>query len=99
MNKRQLVMMMCVLVVALLPEVTMALNLNAPASGDHIANALEKILDIMTGKLAKVLAIISVVGCGYMAFLGHLGWKVVVNVASGIAIIFGATSIANLLIG
>ena len=98
-QKKELIAISILALMAFFPEIALAGFKFSATGGDSIAGVLEKILDIMTGKVAKTLAIISICGSGYLAFAGHLGWRSILNIALGIGIIFGASGIGELLIG
>lgn len=79
-----------ILVISLMPEVAMA------APWDNAAN---KVLEIMTGGLARTLAILAVVACGVMAMFGKLSWDWAIKIVIGIVLIFGATTVVDMIIG
>lgn len=62
-----------------------------------IDTALQRLIDILTGKTARLIAVLTIAGVGYMTLCGRLPIKHAVYVCLGIGIIFGATSIASLL--
>jgi type IV secretion system protein VirB2 len=62
-----------------------------------IDTALQGLIDILTGKSARLIAVLTIAGVGYMTLCGRLPIKHAVYVCLGIGIIFGATSIASLL--
>lgn len=62
-----------------------------------IDTALQGLIDILTGKTARLIAVLTIAGVGYMTLCGRLPIKHAVYVCLGIGIIFGATSIASLL--
>lgn len=69
------------------------------AAGDvgAIDQALQGIKNILTGKTARSLAVIAIIGIGYMTLSGKMDWKVAILICLGIGIIFGASDIAKLL--
>lgn len=62
-----------------------------------IDTALQGLIDILTGKTARLIAVLTIAGVGYMTLCGRLPIKHAVYVCLGIGIIFGSTSIASLL--
>lgn len=98
-QKKELIAISLLVFMTIFPELALAGFKFGASGGDSIAGVFEKILDIMTGKVAKTLAIIAICGSGYLAFAGHLGWRSILNIALGIGIIFGASGIGELLIG
>ncbi|GAB4223616.1 MAG: TrbC/VirB2 family protein [Gammaproteobacteria bacterium] len=64
-----------------------------------VGSALQGLIDILTGRIARLLAILAVTGVGYGTLCGSLAVKHAVYVCLGIGIIFGAPSIVQLLGG
>lgn len=79
----------------LLPDLVMA----ASTGADSINSVLTKILDIMTGNIAKTLTVIAIAGSGYLAYIGQTPWMNMIKIAIGAGIIFGSASIGTLLYG
>ncbi|AGF74924.1 type IV secretion protein VblB2 [Bartonella australis AUST/NH1] len=63
-----------------------------------VQSALDKIVDAMTGGIAKSIAIIAVAGTGIAWIAGYIELRKAFFVCVGIAIIFGAPQIVNMLI-
>lgn len=57
------------------------------------------ILGVLTGGLARSVAIIAIVALGYMAFIGYLTWMWAFRFGIGIVLVFGGAAFADLLIG
>lgn len=76
-------------VLALLPEVAMA------ASWDRVG---QKVLDFFTGGLARIIAILCVMGLGFAAMAGKLAWNWAIGIVIGIVLVFGGASIVDYLI-
>lgn len=73
---------------------------SASAGGSGVSSidtALEGLIDILTGKTARLIAVLTIASVGYMTLCGRLPIKQAVFVCIGIGIIFGAGSIASLL--
>lgn len=78
------------LMIVAMPEIAWA----APWDG-----ALQKIIDILTGTTARLLAIIAIIALGYMALTGRISWMVGGSIIFGLMLIFGAGWIADTMIG
>lgn len=69
----------------------------------HAANtwedALQKLVDILTGNTARLLATLAVAGFGIAAFFGRISWRRAGEIIIGIAIVFGAASIVDMFAG
>lgn len=76
--------------VAVAPETAMA------QPWDSVAT---KVLEILTGGLARTGAIIAVIACGFAALAGKLSWDWAIKIVVGIVLIFGATTIVDYFIG
>ena len=61
-------------------------------------NAAQKVVDIFTGGLARLLAIIAIIACGIMALFGRLSWDWAIKIIVGIVLIFGSATIIDYLI-
>jgi len=79
----------------LFPDLVMA----ASTGADSINSVLTKILDIMTGNIAKTLTVIAIAGSGYLAYIGQTPWMNMIKISIGAGIIFGSASIGSLLYG
>tara|TARA_R110002110_G_scaffold390102_1_gene602954 strand:- start:24460 stop:24768 length:309 start_codon:yes stop_codon:yes gene_type:complete len=82
----------------LFPDLVMA-GTSALTGGDSINSVLTKILNIMTGNIAKTLTIIAIAGSGYLAYIGQTPWMNMIKIAIGAGIIFGSANIGALLYG
>lgn len=98
-RNKELLLISILMLVAIYPDLVLAGFSFTSTGGDSIAGVLEKIFDIMTGRVAKTLAMITICGCGYLALAGRLAGQRVLYIALGIGIIFGASGIGELLIG
>lgn len=79
-----------VFTLAVMPEIAMA----APWD-----SAAQKVLDILTGGLTRILAIIAVIACGIAAFFGKLSYEWAAKIVIGIVLVFGSASIVDAIIG
>ena len=71
----------------------------AQSSGANLEGIAQKILDIVTGPVAKILAILAVVFVGFLFFTGRGNVLALVTVIIGIAIVFSANFIVTTIIG
>jgi len=84
-----------VFAVALLVLVAMSPELAMAAPWDGVA---DKVLEIFTGGLARMIAIICVIGCGLAALAGKLSWNWAIYIVIGIVLIFGSAPIVDYII-
>lgn len=82
-------------------SVVFALSLSEPAfaQGAGIESVLQNIVDLMTGNVAKLLAIIAVIIVGIAWMFGYLDLRKAAFVVLGMGIIFGASEIVNAISG
>lgn len=64
-----------------------------------IESVLQNIVDMLTGNVARLLAIIAVIIVGIAWMFGYLDLRKAAFVVLGIGIIFGATEIVNTISG
>lgn len=62
-------------------------------------NLVQAILDLFNGGLARMLAILAIIGLGLSAMIGKLTWAVAIRVVVGIVLVFGAAAIVGLITG
>lgn len=60
-----------------------------------LQTAVQMIVDFITGPFGRLLAIIAVIGLGFLAFAGRLSWFTAGAVIVGIGLVFGAPSIVD----
>lgn len=60
---------------------------------------VQSILDLFNSGLARMLAILAVIGLGLAAMAGKLSWIMATRVVVGIVLVFGASSIVGLITG
>ena len=80
--------------VLLLPEVALA---QSSGEGGAISKVLDTVIELLTGVWGRSAAIVAVAALGYLAFIGHLSWRWVISIVIGIALVFGAVEIVDLL--
>jgi type IV secretion system protein VirB2 len=76
-----------------------ALTQKAPGLGeiDAITQVLCNVVELLTGKIAKGVSIIAIVVVAVGLFMGKFSWGVGLATAIGISMIFGASTVVNLL--
>ena len=62
-----------------------------------ISNALQGLIDIMTGKTATLLGIIAIAGIGFLWMAGKMSVQKAAIICMGIGVVFGAPKIISLL--
>lgn len=78
---------------------TLALVDPATAQTANIEGVLQKVVDMLTGEVARLLAIIAVIIVGIAWMFGYLDLRKAAYVVLGVAIVFGATEIVSTLTG
>lgn len=76
---------------------TLALIEPAAAQTANIEGVLQKVVDMLTGEVARLLAIIAVVIVGIAWMFGQLDLRKAAYVVLGVAIVFGASEIVSTL--
>lgn len=69
------------------------------AQAGGIESVLQNIVNMLTGNVARLLAIIAVIIVGIAWMFGYLDLRKAAFVVLGIGIIFGATEIVNMISG
>ena len=67
--------------------------------GSPFESIAQYIVDILTGGLARIAAVLAIAVLGYLAWVGLMTFRGAFNAILGIILVFGAVSIADLLIG
>lgn len=75
------------------------LAITEPASAAGIESVLQKVVDMLTGTAARLLAICAVVIVGIAWMFGFMDLRKAAYVVLGIAIVFGAAEIVDTLAG
>lgn len=78
---------------------TMTLTAEPAFAQANVESMAQSILDLLTGTLAKTVATIAFVIVGYSYWLGKAGLQLLVSVAVGCFIVFGANWLVNLVAG
>ena len=63
-----------------------------------LETAVQMIVDFITGPFGRLLAVIAVIGLGFLAFAGRLSWFTAGAVVLGIGLVFGAPAIVDQMI-
>ncbi len=92
-NKREgrALVLLSILAVALMPEVAMA--------GTPWDNMLNGVIGFLNAGTVRLVAILVVMGLGFLAWAGKLTMGKAAGVIGGIVLVFGAAAIADLFIG
>lgn len=72
-----------------------ALAQGASGAFGPLQTAVQMIVDFITGPFGRLLAIIAVIGLGFLAFAGRLSWFTAGAVVVGIGLVFGAPAIVD----
>lgn len=88
------------LLVGVAVAVTVAGPAFAQTSGAFapLETAVQMIVDFITGPFGRLIAIIAVIGLGFLAFAGRLSWFTAGAVVIGIGLVFGAPAIVDQMI-
>ena len=78
------------------------MTLAAPAlaqsgGGQHqpVQSTLQTLVNTLTGPISTSLAVLAVIACGLMAFVGRLTWGFAGSVIFGIVLVFGSAQIVQ----
>lgn len=63
-----------------------------------LETVVQAVVDFITGPFGRLVAIIAVIGLGFLAFAGRLSWFTAGAVVLGIGLVFGAPAIVDQLI-
>ena len=78
------------------PDVAMAQATNQAFA--PLQTVVQAVVDFITGPFGRLVAIIAVIGLGFLAFAGRLSWFTAGAVVLGIGLVFGAPAIVDQLI-
>lgn len=85
-----------VILAVLVAQPALAQNSSGPFA--PLETAVQMIVDFITGPFGRLLAIIAVIGLGFLAFAGRLSWFTAGAVVLGIGLVFGAPAIVDQMI-
>jgi type IV secretion system protein VirB2 len=60
-----------------------------------LLTVVQAVVDFITGPFGRLIAIIAVIGLGFLAFAGRLSWFTAGAVVLGIGLVFGAPAIVD----
>lgn len=60
-----------------------------------VQTTLQQIISIFTGPIGTSLAVLAVIACGVMAFIGRFTWFAAISAIGGIVLVFGAANIVE----
>lgn len=66
-------------------------------SAAPIEGVINWVVQVLTGTLAKSLAVVAVAACGYLAMTGRMMWGFFLSVFVGIGIVFGAATLVDVI--
>jgi type IV secretion system protein VirB2 len=77
--------------------VLMATEAFAQSSGSlsPVQSTLQQLVTVLTGTIATSLAVLAVIGSGFLAWAGRLTWGIAGSIIFGIVLVFGATQIVS----
>lgn len=58
-----------------------------------VQSVLQTLVQILTGPIASMVAILAVISCGFLAWTGRFTWGIAGSVIMGIVLVFGSTQI------
>lgn len=67
----------------------------AQSSLQPVSSVLQTMINILTGPIASMLAILAVISCGFLAWTGRFTWGIAGSVIMGIVLVFGSTQIVS----
>ncbi len=70
-----------------------------PAAAADLGTALQNIVAMLQGTVARSTAIIAMIAGGIGMMMGFVGWRVLATLVVGIAIVFGAPTLINTIFG
>ncbi len=68
-------------------------------ANDPIGYQLCKVVKVLSGSVAKAVAVVALMSVGIGLFMGKVNWGVALTTATGVVVIFGASSIVGFLGG
>jgi type IV secretion system protein VirB2 len=84
---------------ALLPDIALAAGGGGGVGGGTpIESGLQWPVDLLTNGIARTVAILAIIGLGYFAWAGILTARHAGQAIGGIVLVFGASTLANLII-
>ncbi|KAA0693752.1 VIRB2 type IV secretion [Neorhizobium sp. P12A] len=87
-----------VIVLSQIPTADLALAQATNQAFAPLQTVVQAVVDFITGPFGRLVAIIAVIGLGFLAFAGRLSWFTAGAVVLGIGLVFGAPAIVDQLI-
>lgn len=87
-----------VIAVSQLATADLAMAQAASQAFTPLQTVVQAVVDFITGPFGRLVAIIAVIGLGFLAFAGRLSWFTAGAVVLGIGLVFGAPTIVDQLI-
>lgn len=84
-----------IMAVAQVAGADLAMAQGASGAFAPLQTVVQMIVDFITGPFGRLLAIIAVIGLGFLAFAGRLSWFTAGAVIVGIGLVFGAPAIVD----
>lgn len=86
---------MSALVIAQLVAADVAMAQATNQAFAPLQTVVQAVVDFITGPFGRLVAIIAVIGLGFLAFAGRLSWFTAGAVVLGIGLVFGAPAIVD----
>jgi type IV secretion system protein VirB2 len=87
--------MMSVILVSQLIAADVAMAQATNQAFAPLQTVVQAVVDFITGPFGRLVAIIAVIGLGFLAFAGRLSWFTAGAVVLGIGLVFGAPAIVD----
>lgn len=87
-----------VLILAQLTTADLAMAQATNQAFAPLQTVVQAVVDFITGPFGRLIAIIAVIGLGFLAFASRLSWFTAGAVVLGIGLVFGAPAIVDQLI-
>ncbi|MBB3236999.1 TrbC/VirB2 family protein [Phyllobacterium endophyticum] len=92
---RQITVTLLMLAVSQLLASDMAMAQATNQAFAPLQTVVQAVVDFITGPFGRLVAIIAVIGLGFLAFAGRLSWFTAGAVVLGIGLVFGAPAIVD----
>ncbi|MGV1760532.1 TrbC/VirB2 family protein [Rhizobium sp. A22-96] len=94
----QITAFLCTITVCQLAGAEFAIAQGTSQAFAPLQTVVQSVVDFITGPFGRLIAIIAVIGLGFLAFAGRLSWFTAGAVVLGIGLVFGAPTIVDQLI-
>ncbi|WP_271894173.1 TrbC/VirB2 family protein [Candidatus Phyllobacterium onerii] len=92
---RQITVILLMLAVSQLLASNIAMAQATNQAFAPLQTVVQAVVDFITGPFGRLVAIIAVIGLGFLAFAGRLSWFTAGAVVLGIGLVFGAPAIVD----